>query len=260
MFRIEDATGHVLRRILGARDMPGALALYWRGLGAALPGVTMSKDLERRIRQVRAATVRSEMHTPELPFESQPVEAAHRASRRGRPPRAQAQVPQSDLFGEALLPGGPDTSPAVDPAVAPPESELPSEPAPAIREPYTLDAHLVGLQRVDAGNLRPTDRTDTYLYHVTNGTDARAALGSGLLVSASDPMILTERQGVAYWLSVLAEDYDYILDGPADFVVLRLRRTAVEELLETDPRASRSAGCPCYLLTGGPARFSVSDR
>ena len=50
---------------------------------------------------------------------------------------------------------------------------------------------------------------------------------------------------------MLAEDYDVIMDGPADFVVLRVRRHAVTELLEPDPDASRSAGCSCYLLTGG---------
>jgi hypothetical protein len=118
--------------------------------------------------------------------------------------------------------------------------------------PYHLDPQTVLLQRVDHRNLRPTDRSDSYLYHITNGGEAAAALENGLVVSAQDPIILTERQGVAYWLSVLAEDFDVILDGPADFVVLRLRRIAVELLLEPDPDASRSAGCGCYLLTGGP--------
>ncbi|WP_419731077.1 hypothetical protein [Lichenicola sp.] len=113
---------------------------------------------------------------------------------------------------------------------------------------------MVMLQQVDHRNLRPTDRTDAYLYHVTNRGEANTALENGLVVSAQDPIILTERPGVAYWLSVLAEDFDFILDGPADFVVLRMRRFAIEALLEPDPHASRSAGCACYLLTGGPAR------
>ena len=149
-------------------------------------------------------------------------------------------------------PAGPGAADPEPPASAlPPAARTSSPPAPsADPEPRLLDPSDVLLQRIDPRNLRATDRADAYLYHVTNGPDAELALKQGLLVSTSDPMILTERQGVGYWLSVLAEDYDYILDGPADFVVLRLRRMTVEELLEPDPHASRSAGCPCYLLTG----------
>ena len=265
IFRIEDAAGRLLRRIRDARNPQEALALYWRRSGAAIPGagpgagpgLTMSKDLERRIRQARADALRTEMQTPELPFEAdpaQPLLEIRSAPRRGRGARV-AGVPQIDLFGEAP-PGdrapllvAPENEPEPDAGPAP---EAAPQPTPVSDpEPYALDAQLIALQRVDARNLRPTDRADSYLYHVTNGPDANAALRSGLVVSASDPVILTERQGVAYWLSVLVEDYDYILDGPADFVVLRLRRMAVEELLEADSHASRSAGCACYLLTGG---------
>ena len=240
VFRIEDGEGRLLRRIRGARDPQQALALYWRGVGAAMPGVGMSKDLERRIREARADPARAAMQTPELPFEAVQTQP-RQTSRRGRPPRARDPVPQTDLFDEAA------PEEAVAPESAAPEAEV--EPALA-PEPFTLDAQTIMLQQVDPRNLRPTDRADSYLYHVTNGPDAKAALRSGLLVSAADPVILTERQGVAYWLSVLAEDYDYILDGPADFVVLRMRRMAVAELLEPDAGASRNAGCPCFLLTG----------
>lgn len=287
-FRIEDRTGRVLRRIREARNSQEALALYWRCAGAALPGAMMSKDLDRRISRARAGGAGHQaMQTPELPFEAafpadetdgegahegEPDEAAQEPgvsafqARRLRPRRPAPLVPQTDLFAtddaDTTAAGvtpehepEPDPEPvpvpepdalAVEPAIAPKRPPaLPKDP-----EPRVLTAEAVMLQRVDPRQLRPTDRTDSYLYHITNGPDAEVTLRQGLVVSANDPMILTERQGVSYWLSVLAEDYDYIMDGPADFVVLRLRRLAVEELLEPDPHATRSAGCPCYLLTG----------
>jgi len=302
VFRIEDEDGQVLRRIRDVRDAQEALALYWRMVGAVLPGTTMGKDLDRRINRARGAASRPAMQTPELPFTEEPAEDAPElpvATRRGRPKRMPAPVPQIDLFAdepnfqagsgfhiepteqhdpEPLI----ETSPAATPLQAdaeeafenpvdtiedePPVNDIKlAEPAVAQHEPqpepeiHLLDAQMVNLQRVDPRNLRPTDRPDSYLYHVTNGPDAEMVLSHGLAVSASDPMILTERQGVSYWLSVLAEDYDYIMDGPADFVVLRLRRMAVEELLENDPHASRSANCPCYLLTGGIAARERSE-
>lgn len=210
-----------------------------------------------------------------------PTTAARRRTARPKPQ-------PEDLF-QAALPD-PVAEPMTDPAPEPPEAPAPSvdqappapefvvqpepvvqaepvaepgfiaapepEPAPEpeLPGPYHLDPGAVMLQQVDYRNLRPTDRADAYLYHVTNRGEANTALENGLVVSAQDPIILTERPGVAYWLSVLAEDFDFILDGPADFVVLRMRRFTVEELLEADPHASRSAGCACYLLTGGPAR------
>ncbi len=277
VFRIEDESGRVLRRVRGARHPQEAVALYWRAVGAAAPGATMSKDLEGRIGRARARLSRGALQTEELPFGSDPAaskaegaaaeaEAAPDGDStpvrrmRARP----APVPQEDLFEGAQA--APDDDPSRDDPARydPPEDEatapeVPAAPTAAATipeppqpdpEPRLLGPHDVLLQRVDPRNLRATDRADAYLYHVTNGPDAELALKQGLLVSTSDPMILTERQGVGYWLSVLAEDYDYILDGPADFVVLRLRRMAVEELLEPDPHASRSAGCPCYLLTG----------
>ncbi len=249
MFRVEDGNGRILRRIQGARHSQEAIALYWRAVGAVMPEAMMGKDLDRRISRARAASSRERMATPELPFETEPPsgdgaetqdgnETPTRA-KRSRPKQVAASMPQTDLFGEPI---------AATPVEPEPEPELMSSP-----EPRLIDAHTAMLQQVDSRNLRATDRADSYLYHVTNGPDAEAALRNGLTVSSSDPIILTERQGVGYWLSVLAEDYDYIMDGPADFVVLRMRRIAVEELLEQDPHASRSAGCPCYLLTGGAA-------
>jgi hypothetical protein len=264
-YRIEDEHGEVLRKIRDVRNAEEAIALYWRALGTAMPGAMMSKDLDRRISRARAGIGRAAMQTPELPFgldpDANPADSAPdaaRTSKRGGATRPAESVPQTDLFAEE--PTVDATDEAFQPAEAiaaepePPGPEPEPEREPEREpEPHVLDAQAVMLQRVDPRNLRPTDRPDSYLYHVTNGPDAEAALTHGLSVSVSDPIILTERPGVAYWLSVLAEDYDYILDGPADFVVLRLRRVAVEDLLEHDPHASRSAGCACYLLTGGIA-------
>ena len=263
VFRIVDESGRVLRRIHDARHPQEALALYWRSVGAGMPEAMMGKDLSRRIGRARALIGRDGMRTPELPFETDPSSAdeaepvpggdeTSSRTKRNRPRRASVPVPQTDLFGAEPAAASVEAPPVE--AVGLPEPIPAPAPEPLRRpEPRLVDAHAVMLQQVDARNLRATDRADSYLYHVTNGPDAETALRNGLTVSTSDPMILTERQGVGYWLSVLAEDYDYIMDGPADFVVLRMRRLAVEELLEHDPHASRSAGCPCYLLTGGAA-------
>ena len=232
-FRIEDRDGQVLRTIRGARNGQEALALYWRAAGAKLPGTMTGRNLELRIRSVHA----SSRQTPELPFDEDGApQAASPASRQRRArARSTPSLEQIDLFAE------PAPAPASAHALAVPDG------------PRVLDLDAVSLQRVDPRTLRPSDRPDGYLYHVTTAADAAVALRDGLGVSASDPLILSERQGVAYWLSALAEDYDYILDGPADFVVLRLRRLPVEDLLEVDARASRNAGCACFLLTGGAA-------
>lgn len=263
-FRIEDGDGRLLRTIQGARHAQEAIALYWRNLGAGLSGTMMGNDLDRRIRRVQVTQTRAP--APELPFEAASEGSAATGvgpRRRGRAPRAASEpTPQIDLFedgqGEAAIEASPERSSADDAAEAVSADQAQKDEAgdrpvatPPVPEPRMLDPVDVMLQRVDPRNLRPTDRADSYLYHVTNGPDAELALKQGLGVSLSDPVILTERPGVAYWLSVLAEDYDYILDGPPDFVVLRLRRISVEELLDHDAAASRSAGCPCFLLTGG---------
>ena len=257
IFHIKDASGATLRTIRGARHGQEALALYWRALGSTLPGGTMNDTLGRRIRAHRHPK-HDAMQTPQLPFEEDlsAEEAASRQAsaqtlaqpRRRDPHPASDPVSQTDLFDGSA--GGDADEPEPSPA---PSDDAPALPAPSRPEPHLLDPEEIMLQQVDARNLLPTDRADNYLYHVTNGPDAELALRQGFMVSASDPIILTERQGVSYWLSMLADDYDYILDGPASFVVLRLRRLAVEALLELDPQATRSASCPCFLLTGGAA-------
>ena len=282
VFRIEDANGQVLRRISSARDAGEAMMHYWRAAAAdARFGAIMSDEppadatLRRRIDRVRAARGRgaggrAAMQTGELPLPEPPPDAdpadvetaavAPRPARARRRP-ATANPPEQDLFAEgdeavppqtaaADVRAEPEAAPMQEPEPAPePEPEI--KPEPASRTVHHLDPQVAPLQPVDHRTLRPTDRADSFLYHVGTRAEADNALRNGLVVSAQDPVILTERPGVPYWLSMLAEDYDVIMDGPADFVVLRIRRHAVTELLEPDPDASRSAGCSCYLLTGG---------
>ncbi len=266
IFRIEDAAGRVLRRIGTARDAGEAVAHYWRGSAAdARLAAAMSDEppadatLRRRIDRARAAqdrgpAARAAMLTGELPLPvpAPDVDAPPRPAR-GR--RKQAARPaEQDLFASEDEAVAEEAEPVAEaePAAPAPAPEPEPEPEPEPRVAYHLDPQAVPLQPVDHRSLRPTDRSDSYLYHIGTRTETDGALRNGLAVNAHDPIILTERQGVSYWLSVLAEDCDVILDGPVDFVVLRVRRHAVEELLEADPDASQSAGCACYLLTGGP--------
>ena len=256
VFRIDDASGR-RRTIRNVRHAQEAVALYWRSLGATLPTLSMSDDLIRRIHAARAAArpvVQAPLPFPEGPPAAQPEHPAPRRRPTARTP--QAAAPQHDLFEDVSSaldfdavppPGTAALADAGLPLVKPTLAEL------SLAELPLADGQPVSVQRVDPRALRPTDRADDYLYHVTSGSDAALALSDGLRVSASDPVMLSERQGVSYWLSVLADDDDAILDGPAAFVVLRMRRMAVEPLLEHDPHASRSAGCACFLLTGGAA-------
>lgn len=244
--------------------------------------------LRRRIDRARAARTRgpagrAAMMTHELPLPA-PEGAAEASgpgpsgvSRRAGRDRRRADAappPGQDLFGATAEVGSAEPGPAAHgaPEPAPPPAPPPAlppalppapppEPEPEATEPepprprgaYHLDPRTVPLQPVDLRTMRPTDRPDAHLYHVGTRLEADGTLRDGLAVNPQDPVILTERPGVAYWLSMMAEDCDVILDGPTDFVVLRVRRHAVEGMLEPDPDASRSAGCACYLLTGGGA-------
>ena len=264
LFKIEDATGRVLRRIGSARCAAEALAHYWRAVGRdakfapAMAEPPSDAQLRRRIETARSRgrALHADMQTGELPLpdpDGQPTPTPSRPS--PRPRRARPASREPDLFGSAEpdMPTAATVPPEPEPEPGAPPIAEPAPPRePEASGPYHLDPHAVLLQQVDPRNLRPTDRNDSYLYHVTNGADAATALENGLTVSAQDPVILTERQGVQYWLSVVAEDFDVILDGPANLAVLRLRRIAVASLIEPDPDASRSAGCACYLLTGVP--------
>ncbi len=263
VFKIEDDAGRVLRRIGTARHAAEAVAHYWRTTGCdakLTPAMAEPPSDARLRRRIEAAHsrgrngLRADMQTPELPL----PDPGEQPAPTPRPTPRQRRAKDPGHTGPDLFhPVEPD---AVAAAAEPKPTPLPTpvaEPGPldepdSSHDPHHLDPHAMLLQQVDPRNLRPTDRNDSYLYHVTNGTEAATALENGLMVSAQDPIILTERQGVQYWLSVVAEDFDVILDGPANLAVLRLRRIAVEPLLEPDPEASRSAGCACYLLTGGP--------
>ncbi len=260
LFKIEDGTGRVLRRIGSARSAAEALAHYWRAVGRdakfapAMAEPPSDARLRRRIEAARSRgrnAPHADMQTHELPLPEpdEPPAPAPRPAPRQR--RVQPANREPDLFG-AAEPDSLPTASKPEPTVAPvAEPDPPREPE-APSGSFHLNPRDMLLQQVDPRNLRPNDRNDSYLYHVTNGIEAAAALENGLPVSAQDPIILTERQGVQYWLSVVAEDFDVILDGPANLAVLRLRRIAVESLVEPDLDASRSAGCACYLLTGGP--------
>lgn len=235
VYRIEDASGRVLRRISGARDPQEARARYWRIVG--MPLVTPGPDrTSRPLTEPAMAPRRSKstIQDPELPFDPLPVEAPARTRKTTRNDRA-VQVgdapAQEDLFAAAVIP----QAPVQDTPLAR------SDPAPVIP------------QRIDYRTLGPADRPDGYLYFIARPAEAEAAVRHGLPVSTSDPVILTERDGVPYWLSVLDEQHDDPGNAPEGIVVLRLRRTAVDDLLEPDPDASSSAGCPCWLLTGNGA-------
>ncbi len=263
VFKIEDDAGRVLRRIGTARHAAEAVAHYWRTAGCdakLAPAMAEPPSDARLRRRIEAAHsrgrngLRADMQTHELPLPNPGKQPAPTP----RPTLRQRRAKDPDHAGPDLFDRAePDAVAAAAEPKPPPISTPVAEPVPprepdASHDPHHLDPHAMILQQVDPRNLRPTDRNDSYLYHVTNGTEAATALENGLMVSAQDPIILTERQGVQYWLSVVAEDFDVILDGPANLAVLRLRRIAVEPLLEPDPEASRSAGCACYLLTGGP--------
>lgn len=117
-------------------------------------------------------------------------------------------------------------------------------------KPLTISASDAALAIVNPHPIRANDRPDGYLYHLTSPHEAKLLLQSGLPCSFDDPIILTERGGIPYWMSVLAEDVDDILDGPGAVTVLRVRRRAVQNALESDADSSRAAQAPCYLLTG----------
>ncbi|MCQ8239431.1 hypothetical protein [Rhizosaccharibacter radicis] len=116
-----------------------------------------------------------------------------------------------------------------------------------------LDPREIMLQAVDPRGIRAADRQDAWLYLVTTGMDAHVLLRDGLPVSRIDPPVLSERPAVPSRLAALAEDADLSSHRGMELKVLRVRRYAVEEMLEPDPDASRAAGHPCFLLTGAGA-------
>ena len=143
----------------------------------------------------------------------------------------------------------PETQPAVASEARPVEpAQKAAPPGPA--KPLVITAADAALAIINPHPIRPNDRPDGYLYHLTSPGEARVLMQSGLPCSFDDPIILTERGGIPYWMSVLSEDLDDILDGPAAVTVLRVRRRAVQNAIESDADSTRAAQAPCYLLTG----------
>lgn len=160
-----------------------------------------------------------------------------------------AEAVQSPDAGKPLDSATSDTPQTVEP------EQLPAEPAskaasPGPAKPLVITASDAALAIVNPHPIRANDRPDGYLYHLTSPNEAKVLLQSGLPCSFDDPIILTERGGIPYWMAVLSEDFDDILDGPAAVTVLRVRRRAVQNAVESDADSTRAAQAPCYLLTG----------
>jgi cold shock CspA family protein len=183
--------------------------------------------------------------TPSIVAAADPAEGAivdADAASAGQAVAAPAALPEADQPREVR-----DTPPT-------PVASAPVVPAPRAGaepgKPLTISASDAALAIVNPHPIRANDRPDGYLYHLTSPNEAKLLLQSGLPCSFDDPIILTERGGIPYWMSVLAEDVDDILDGPAAVTVLRVRRRAVQNAIESDADSSRAAQAPCYLLTG----------
>jgi hypothetical protein len=287
VFRIEDETGHVLRRISTARHAEEAMAFFWRA--ASLPGLQRfaiaqgghgpgtdamlnAARLPLPGPQGQSLPLIEDEAGPVAPGDDRPADddaPAVRPRRRRRVGTGPGKQGQDDLFvapeavADAAQAAAPHGEAAPEPLVvspmAPPEaSPTPvaaprtsvADALPAAEPPPMLLPEMAMLRTVNPRDFRPNDRPDAYLYHITTRPDADTALEAGLPLSAADPVILTERGGVSYWLSVLSEDFDYILDQPPELVVLRLRRQAVQDLLEPDPSGSDDPRRATYLLTG----------
>jgi len=232
--------GSVLARIRGARHAEEARAWFWRGRGLSDFAGSLNADalagasgMERAIAMARAGRT----SLPQLP-----LDGGESAARVARAPSGGRAVPndlvmQPDLFASpADISATPDGVPVQD----------------AQREAPAPVRHLTPeeapVSRIQYQGIRATDREDSYLYWVATPEDERQAVTEGLSFSPSAPLLLTERPGAAYFLSLVLDD-DM---APEDVALLRIRRYLVETLLEPDADTSRRAGAMCYLLTGGP--------
>ncbi len=195
------------------------------------------------------------------PVDTPPAEAARAGDEAAAIPNATPDQPAADTPADVVALAPSPTS-AENPSVVPPSDEQVVEPAPVASEPapkltpsgpakpLVITASDAALAIVNPHPIRANDRPDGYLYHLASPNEAKVLLQSGLPCSVDDPIILTERGGIPYWLSVLSEDFDDILDGPAAVTVLRVRRRAVQNAIESDADSTRAAQAPCYLLTG----------
>ncbi|MBB2204177.1 hypothetical protein [Gluconacetobacter takamatsuzukensis] len=237
IFRIDDMRGQPRARI-AAQDAPQALMLFWRRRGRqimaeSLPDPDPVATLRRNFDMAR---IRPD--TAELPLPEPVRTAAQPAPRRPRTPRPVREATgqgQNDLFASPL--------PTAEPPAEPPKAE----PPPPRRQVASLDAETLQLARVHYRGLQASDPADSYLYHITTDENAEAMLRDGLTMSRRHPLLLTERGGVPYWLSLVADDDDA---SEADIAVLRMKRFMIDDLIEDDPDSTRSSGSPSYFLTG----------
>ncbi|MBB2196462.1 hypothetical protein HLH44_03120 [Gluconacetobacter sp. 1c LMG 22058] len=234
IFRIDDIQGRPRARI-AAKDGPQALALFWRRRGRqilaeSLPDPDPVATLRRNFAMARILPDTAELPLPEPVPARAATHPAPRRPRAPRPLRDEAETGQNDLF--------------TSPLPAPPPK---AEPPPPRRQVTHLDAETLQLARVHYRGLQASDPTDSYLYHITTNENAEAMLRDGVTMSRRHPLLLTERGGVPYWLSLLADDDDA---SEADIAVLRMKRFMIDDLVEDDPDSTRSSGSPSYFLTG----------
>lgn len=141
-----------------------------------------------------------------------------------RSPRPKAENPlQTDLFAHPL-----------PPRPKPPRTHL--------------DAEELRLSAVPASGFSPQAAPDSWLYLVEEPDTASQFLTNGLPLRKSHPILLTERGGVAHWLTKMTDDPPGLFATTP--VVLRLRRAMVAEWLEPDPDHTAEFSAPCYLLSG----------
>ncbi|GBQ63234.1 hypothetical protein AA103196_0533 [Ameyamaea chiangmaiensis NBRC 103196] len=167
-------------------------------------------------------------------------------------------MPQPDLFGVAVdtpdpvhdtpMPTAADDRAPTDASAAATAPE-----APALAEPPPPVSGLLSPDDVPVASMaqfqgfRGSDPADSYLYWVATSEQAEAVTVDGLPYGPDSPVLLTERPGVAYFLSLILDD-----DVPPDAVaVLRVRRLLVEPHLEPDPDTTRRADATCYRLASG---------
>lgn len=97
------------------------------------------------------------------------------------------------------------------------------------------------LQLIDPRSFRPNERSDAWLYWLTDRERAGQALREGLPIDPVAPLLLSERPAVLPLLASMAEDGEV---SPQSIAVLRLRRIAAAPFLEPDRTAAR------YRLSG----------
>lgn len=238
IFRINDMQGRPRARI-AAKDGNQALMLFWQRRGRqimaeALPDPDPVGTLRRNFDMARILPDTAELPLPEPAPTRAGTHSTPRRPRAPRPLRDTAETGQNDLFTSA---------PASPPPAAPPKAA----PTPPRRQVTHLDAETLQLARVHFRGLQASDPADSYLYHITTDENADAMLRDGLVMSRRHPLLLTERGGVPYWLSLVADDDDA---SEADIAVLRMKRFMIDDLIEDDPDSTRSSGSPSYFLTG----------